>query len=65
MDEACPRVLVEEKRVLELPEVKKIIEANQDLFKFVTEKSGTTVNTIGSLSYIFDTLYIEVREGLV
>ncbi|XP_050729847.1 prostatic acid phosphatase-like [Eriocheir sinensis] len=64
VDEACPRVFLEEKRVQELPEVKKVIEANQDLFKFVTEKSGVTVDNVTTLSYLFDTLYIESLYNL-
>ncbi|MPC18817.1 Prostatic acid phosphatase [Portunus trituberculatus] len=59
IESSCPRVKVEEKNMDYLPEVKKILEENQDLFKFLTEKTGQAVDNITAVSYIFDTLMIE------
>ncbi|XP_045105825.1 prostatic acid phosphatase-like isoform X2 [Portunus trituberculatus] len=64
IESSCPRVKVEEKNMDYLPEVKKILEENQDLFKFLTEKTGQAVDNITAVSYIFDTLMIESAYNL-
>lgn len=64
VDSSCPRAKVEEKNLDTLPEVKKILEENQDLFKFLTEKAGQSVPNITAVSYLFDTLQIEAAYNL-
>ena len=64
LDASCPRVAKEEESLNELPEVKKIIDESQDLFKFLTEKTGGRLDNITMASFLYDTLEIEVRFHL-
>ena len=64
VDESCPRIESAKKEQDKMPEVKKMIKKSQKLFNYLTEKSGSSVNTITLVDYLFDTLEIEKKYNL-
>ncbi|XP_069941978.1 prostatic acid phosphatase isoform X2 [Cherax quadricarinatus] len=64
VDESCPRITEELDKQNDLPAVKKVIDANKDLFHYVSQMSGDNISTIVSADYLYDTLYIESLYNL-
>ncbi|XP_076049446.1 prostatic acid phosphatase-like [Oratosquilla oratoria] len=64
VQETCPRIEKEKIIQEQLPRVKKVIEENQWLFKYLTEKSGNNITTIEEVDYLYDTLHIEMIYNL-
>ncbi|XP_047472576.1 prostatic acid phosphatase-like isoform X1 [Penaeus chinensis] len=64
VDQSCPRIQKELVRQEELPVVKNVTQESQELFQFLTEKSGQNVTTILDVDYLYDTLRIEALYNL-
>lgn len=55
----CPKYNYEMERVLASPEIKKLNEANRDLYKYLTKMTGRKVSSLQSVEEIYDNLFIE------
>ena len=55
----CPRFDQLQDELEKSPEFEKIYADNKELFKFISENSGSKVTNVVELDYIYDTLFIE------
>jgi len=56
----CPKYDLEFKKMLASPEIMKINSQFQDVYDYLTEHTGRTVQDPISLQYVYNTLWIEV-----
>lgn len=57
----CDKYNFELQRVLNSPEIRKINEENTELYSYLSKHSGSSVTTLETLEYLYNTLFIEVR----
>lgn len=60
----CPRYYEAVDEVLELPEVKKVLDENKQLFAELTEHTGLTIQTPDDVQSLYGTLRAESEYGL-
>ena len=65
MDAYCPSIALEAKRVSALPEVVEVTRRCRDLFKILTKKLGSVVDSIEQVDYAYDYFKIQVRAAVV
>lgn len=58
----CPRYDYEMNKVLQSPEMKRIDEENAQLYDYLSKKSGHKIENLQNIEYLYNTLWIEVRE---
>lgn len=56
----CPRYLNELEKVEDSPEMEKIYKENKELLEYLSDKSGSPINSLSDIEYIYNTLFIEV-----
>lgn len=56
----CPRYNREFKKIQTSGEISRINRQNEQLYSYLTEKSGSNIDDLTSLEYLYNTLYIEV-----
>ncbi|KAL3270629.1 hypothetical protein HHI36_021162 [Cryptolaemus montrouzieri] len=64
MRSVCPRYNELKRRVYQSSTYADIHRKNEELFKFLSEKTGKTVRTVDDILEIFDTLRIEKKRNL-
>lgn len=60
----CPRYYEALEEVFELPEVKKVLEENAQLFKELTEHTGMNISTPDDVQSLYSTLRAESEYGV-
>ena len=55
----CDKYNYELERVLNSPEMKKINKEYAGLYKYLSEKAGKSINTLETVEFLYNTLYIE------
>lgn len=61
---SCPRYHEEYLNVLELPEVKAVFDANQNLFQELTDFTGWNITNLNDVQSLYSTLRAESEYGL-
>lgn len=64
MDETCPRIASENTKALQLPEIKRFLADNKDLFSILEVETGKSIESIEDVAFLYDTLKIEVTISL-
>ncbi|XP_071517146.1 prostatic acid phosphatase-like isoform X2 [Panulirus ornatus] len=64
VDKSCPRIKKELDNQANLPEVKNVTNASQELFQYLTKMSGDNITSIETVDYLYDTLHIESLNNL-